>query len=236
MSDVKDLKLDERIRAEDALYAQMSHQGENKLLAIGFGVALFLHVAVLFIRFPDMTSLIPETKAENVVIVSKYVPPPPKVKKRQIIQQKLTRKVPIPDPTPDEPEPIREPEPEEDPEPIPDDVEFIIGVPEPPPPTGPLLAGVNNVSNPKLIEDTKLTPEYPELARVARVDGQVILQAIVRKDGTVGDISVIRVNRPNLGFEDSAIVAVMQWRYEPALQNGKPVEVYFTVVVDFSLH
>ncbi|TDI48627.1 MAG: energy transducer TonB [Acidobacteria bacterium] len=236
MSEIKDLKLDERIRAEDALYAQMSHPGENKLLAIGFGVALFLHVAVLFIPFPDMNSLIPEKKAENIVIVSKYRPPPPKVKKRQIIQQKLTRKVPIPDPTPDEPEPIREPEPEEDPEPIPDDVEFIIGVPEPPPPTGPLLAGVNNVSNPELIPGTKITPEYPELARVARVDGQVILQAIVRKDGSVGDISVIRVNRPGLGFEDSAILAVLQWRYEPALQNGKPVEVYFTVVVDFSLH
>ncbi len=236
MSEVRDLKLDERIRAEDALYVTMSHQGENKLLAIGFGVALFLHIAVLFIRFPDMNSLIPEKKTENIVIVSKYVPPPPKVQKRQIIQQKLTRKVPIPDPTPDEPEPIREPEPEEDPEPIPDDVEFIIGVPEPPPATGPLLAGVNNVSNPVLIESTKLTPEYPELARVARVDGQVILQAIVRKDGSVGDVSVIRVNRPNLGFEDSAIFAVLQWRYEPALQNGKPVEVYFTVVVDFSLH
>ncbi|NIM00634.1 MAG: TonB family protein [Acidobacteria bacterium] len=230
------LKLDERIRAEDELFRAMAHHGENKLLATGFVVALFLHVAVLFIHFPDMNSLIPEKKQENVIQVTKYVPPPPKVKKREIVQQKLTRKVPIPDPTPDEPEPIREPEPEEDPEPIPADVEFIIGVPEPPPPTGPLLAGVNNVSNPVLIESTKIEPEYPELARVARLEGQVILQAIVRKDGTVGDISVIRVNRPNLGFEDSAIAAVKQWRYEPALQNGKPVEVYFTVVVDFSLH
>jgi protein TonB len=234
MSD--ELKLDERIRAEDALYRTMAHRGENKLLGIGFGVALFLHVAVMFIRFPDMNSLIPEKKTEKLFVVSKYVPPPPKVKKRQIVQQKLTRKVPIPDPTPDEPEPIREPEPEDDPEPIPDDVEFIIGVPEAPPPTGPLLAGVNNVTNPVRIESSYVEPEYPELARVARVDGQVILQAIVRKDGSVGDASVIRVNRPNLGFEESAILAVQQWRYQAALQNGKPVEVYFTIVVDFSLH
>jgi protein TonB len=232
----ENLKLEERIKAEDALYHSMSHPGENKLLGIGFMIAVVLHVAVLFIHFPDMGGLVPEKKAENYIVVSKYVPPPPKVKKRQVIQQKLTRKVPIPDPTPDEPEPIREPEPEEEPEPIPDDVEFIIGVPEPPPPSGPVLAGVNNVSNPVLIESTKIDPEYPELARVARVDGQVILQAIVRKDGSVGDISVIRVNRPNLGFEESARSAVLQWRYEPALQNGKPVEVYFTVVVDFSLH
>jgi protein TonB len=233
---VEDLKLEERIKAEDALYQSMSHPGESKLLGIGFAVAVFLHVAVMFIHFPDMNTLIPDKKEENYIIVSKYVPPPPKVKQRQVVQQKLTRKVPIPDPTPDEPEPIREPEPEEDPEPIPDDVEFIIGVPEPPPPSGPVLAGVNNVSNPVLIESTKIDPEYPELARVARVDGQVILQAIVRKDGSVGDVSVIRVNRPNLGFEESAVKAVAQWRYEPALQNGKPVEVYFTVVVDFSLH
>jgi protein TonB len=236
MKDVKDLKLDERIRAEDALYASMSHQGENKLLGIGFGIAVLLHALVLIIHFPDMGSLIPDDKAENVVVVSKYVPPPPKVKQRQVIQQKLSRKVPIPDPTPDEPEPIREPEPEEDPMPVPDDVEFIIGVPEPPPATGPLLAGVNNVSNPIRIESSAVEPEYPELARVARVDGQVILQAIVRKDGSVGDVTVIRANRPNLGFEDNAIKAVSQWRYQPALQNGKPVEVYFTVVVDFSLH
>ncbi len=233
---IQNLSLDERIRAEDELIEALSRKGENRLLGIGFVVAVVLHIGVMFVRFPDMSTLLPEKKQQTYVVVSKYVPPPPKVKKRQVVQQKLTRKVPIPDPTPDEPEPIREPEPEEDPEPIPDDVEFIIGVPEPPPPSGPVLAGVNNVSNPVLIESTKVEPEYPELARVARVDGQVILQAIVKKDGSVGDISVIRVNRPNLGFETSAISAVIQWRYEPAMQNGKPVEVYFTVIVEFSLH
>ena len=100
----------------------------------------------------------------------------------------------------------------------------------------PLRAGVANVTNPVLIQGTRITPKYPELGRVARVDGQVILQAIIRKDGSVGDISVIRVNRPNLGFEEAAIAAVRQWRYEPARQDGKAVEVYFTLVIDFSLH
>ncbi len=100
----------------------------------------------------------------------------------------------------------------------------------------PLLAGVDNVSNPILIESSKVDPQYPELARVARVDGQVVLQAIVKEDGVVGDISVIRVNRPNLGFEDSAIDAVRRWLYMPALADCTPVDVYFTVVIDFSLH
>jgi len=109
---------------------------------------------------------------------------------------------------------------------------------EPPsrdPPPGPYLAGVNGVGNPVLIEESKVDPIYPEDARAKRADGQVILQAIVRTDGTLGKIDLIRVNRPNLGFEESAIQAVKQWRYKPALFDGKPVEVYFTVIIDFSL-
>ena len=64
----------------------------------------------------------------------------------------------------------------------------------------------------------------------------LILQAIITSDGSVGQIEVLRTNRPNMGFEDAAILAVTEWRYKPALQNGRPVEVYFTVFVDFKLH
>jgi protein TonB len=78
-------------------------------------------------------------------------------------------------------------------------------------------------------------PEYPELARVARIEGRVILQAIILKNGTVGEIEVLNCNRPNMGFEEAAIGAVRQWRYVPATQGGRPVDVYFTVRVDFDL-
>ncbi len=88
---------------------------------------------------------------------------------------------------------------------------------------------------PILIESTKIKPDYPELARVARIEGRVILQAIVLKDGSVGELEVLSCNRPNMGFEDSALAAVGQWRYEPAKQGTKPVDVYFTVRVDFEL-
>jgi len=195
-----------------------------------------LHLIVLVAHYPDFKDRVVPSKKQNVIVVKKYVPPPPKVQKKQIVRKKLTRKVPIPDPTPDEPEPIREPEPEIEPEPLPPDVEFLIGTPEPPPPSGPLLAGVGDVTNPVLIPETKIDPEYPELARVARLEGNVILQAIIHADGTVGEVQVLRSNRPNMGFEEAAIGAVQQWRYEPALQNGKPVEVYFTVFVEFKLH
>jgi TonB family protein len=99
----------------------------------------------------------------------------------------------------------------------------------------PLLAGVGDVTNPVLIPASKVGPVYPEDAKVERVEGIVILQAVVFHDGTVGDIELLRANRPNMGFEDAAIEAVRQWRYEPAIQDGVPVDVYFTIFIDFSL-
>jgi len=230
------LRLDEKMKAEDLLYSDMFHSRDRGIMGWALAVAIALHVIVLLINFPEMKRAVAPQKNENVIVVKKYVPPPPKVERKQVVKKKLTKKVPIPDPTPDEPEPIREPEPEIEPEPLPPDVEFLIGVPEPPPPSGPLLAGVGDVTNPVRIDESVVEPEYPELARVARLEGNVILQAIIRADGTVGDVEVLRTNRPNMGFEEAAIDAVRQWRYKPAMQNGKPVEVYFTVFVDFKLH
>jgi len=230
------LKLDDRMRAEDALYASLAHKDEGKIKVIAVIVAVVLHVAVLMAQLPEFKQALVPQKKDNFIVVRKYTPPPPKVERKQIVKKKLSRKVPIPDPTPDEPEPIREPEPDIEEEPIPPDVEFILGEPEPPPPSGPLIAGVGDVTNPVRIEETAVQPEYPELARVARLEGNVILQAIVNSDGSVGDVEVLRCNRPNLGFEEAAIEAVQQWRYKPALQNGKPVEVYFTIYVEFTLN
>jgi len=235
MSKGKALRLDDKVKAEDTLYASMLRTDDNKIISWALLVAVLIHAGVLLLRLPERKPVVPN-KQKNVIIVRKYVPPPPKVERKQIVQKKITKRVPIPDPTPDEPEPIREPEPIIIEQPPPPDKDFLIGVPEAPPPSGPLLAGVGDVTNPVLIQETKITPEYPELARVARLEGNVILQAIVHADGVVGDLEVLRVNRPNMGFEEAAITAVQQWMYQPATQNGKPVEVYFTVFVDFKLH
>jgi protein TonB len=99
----------------------------------------------------------------------------------------------------------------------------------------PLQAGIGGVSNPELILETRVQPKYPEIARKAKVAGRVILQAIVRQDGSVGDIQVLTSPGKSFGFDESAVEAVRQWRYKPGLQNGKPVDVYFTVVVEFTL-
>src|SRR5881628_2732026 len=88
----------------------------------------------------------------------------------------------------------------------------------------PLYAGIGGVTNPELIPKSKVKPTYPEIARKAKVSGQVILQAVVRKDGSVGDIQVLRSPGSKFGFDEAAIAAVKQWRYKPGLQNGKPVD------------
>lgn len=232
----KGLALEDKVKAENILYASMYDRSEWKIFTGAGVVAILLHVAVLFFHFPEIKATLQPAAEKKQVVVRKYTPPPPKVKQKQVVKKKITKKVPIPDPTPDEPEPIREPEPEIEEMVIPDDVEIMIGTPEPPPPSGPLLAGVGDVSNPILDEASKQTPEYPELARVARVEGNVILQAVVRADGSVGDMEVLRCNRPNMGFEEAAIEAVKNWSYKPATQNGRPVDVFFTVYVDFKLH
>jgi protein TonB len=101
--------------------------------------------------------------------------------------------------------------------------------------TEPLIAGSGGVTMPELIESSKIKPEFPEMARLARSNGRVILQAIIRRDGTVADAEVLQCKPPSLGFAEAAIEAVLQWRYKPALQGTTAVDVYMTVVVDFTL-
>ncbi len=195
---------------------------------------VLFHIVIFMVTFPEFKyDLTPVDRSRKVLTVRKYVPPPPKQQPKKKIEKKITKKIPIPDPTPDEPEPIIEPEPPPEPEPLPDDVDILLGDPEPPPVTGPLIPGIGGVSEPE--RTSMVEPDYPELARRARIEGKVILRAIIRKDGSVSDIEVLKEPAANLGFAAAAKNAVKQWRYRPATQNGRPVDVYFTVVVNFSL-
>jgi protein TonB len=51
----------------------------------------------------------------------------------------------------------------------------------------------------------------------------------------VGNVQILTSPGAALGFDEAAIEAIRQWRYKPALQDGKPVDVYMTVVIDFTL-
>ncbi|MCE2559594.1 MAG: energy transducer TonB [Acidobacteria bacterium] len=76
-------------------------------------------------------------------------------------------------------------------------------------------------------------PNYTEEARRARVQGVVILQAVVDAVGNVGYVKVLK-GLPE-GLTESAVQVVEQWRYEPATLNGEPVPVYINLTVNFSL-
>jgi protein TonB len=78
----------------------------------------------------------------------------------------------------------------------------------------------------------KVNPAYPPLARQARIQGQVVLQAEISKDGTIENLRLIS-GHPMLA--PAAIEAVKQWRYKPYMLNGEPVEVETTVMVNFTL-
>jgi protein TonB len=78
----------------------------------------------------------------------------------------------------------------------------------------------------------KVQPNYPPLARQARIQGQVVLQAEISKEGTIQNLQLIS-GHPMLA--PAAIEAVKQWRYKPYLLNGEPVAVDTQVVVNFTL-
>ena len=78
----------------------------------------------------------------------------------------------------------------------------------------------------------KVQPNYPPLARQARIQGNVVLQAEISKDGSIENLRLVS-GHPMLA--PAAIEAVKQWRYKPYFLNGEPVEVETQVTVIFSL-
>jgi len=75
-------------------------------------------------------------------------------------------------------------------------------------------------------------PVYPELARQTKISGTVRMHAIIGKDGAIKQLEAID-GHPLL--QQAALNAVSQWRYQPTLANGQPVEVDTTISVNFTL-
>src|SRR5499427_10547023 len=108
-----------------------------------------------------------------------------------------------------------------------------VGTAPPPPkpkPTGPIRVG-GNVQAARIVN--RVQPVYPPLARQTRISGTVRLHAIISKDGSIQQLEVLS-GHPLL--QQAALDAVRQWRYQPTLLNGEPVEVDTTIDVIFSLN
>jgi protein TonB len=87
------------------------------------------------------------------------------------------------------------------------------------------------VSAPTII--FRVEPTYSEEARKAKYQGVVVLSAIVRKDGTIEILKVVR--GLGLGLDENAIQALKQWKFRPGMRNGIPVDVALNIEVNFSL-
>src|SRR6516225_6059202 len=107
----------------------------------------------------------------------------------------------------------------------------ILLAPPPPPKAAVTRTRVGGaVQAAKLVN--RVQPVYPPLARQTRISGTVKLHAIIGKDGTVQQLQVVS-GHPLL--VQAALDAVKQWRYQPTLLNGEPVEVDTEIDVIFSL-
>jgi protein TonB len=106
--------------------------------------------------------------------------------------------------------------------------------PPPPPPPPPVAKGPVRIGGamkaPALVR--RVEPVYPPMALAAHLEGTVILEAIVDKDGAVQEVKVLRSQGM---FDKAAIAAVRQWRYSPLLLNGQPERFILTVVLTFGL-
>lgn len=216
---------------EFGAFAQENAEDKKRILWT-YGFVILIHFIVILINFPSFaTDINVEKKRPKVFVIQqvRFKPPPPK--QEQQIPKPKAKKVPIPDPTPDEPEPIRLPKQEEELD-IPDVDDLVIAIPEAPPAvdTGPIFV-TGDVQKPvKIIE---VQPQYTEIARKARIQGVVILQTIIDKEGNITDVKILKALP--MGLAEAAVSAVKQWKYEPATLNGKPVAVYFNLTVNFQL-
>jgi len=111
------------------------------------------------------------------------------------------------------------------------------GLPEapPPPPPSPVKRAPvrigGQIQPPQLVH--RVEPNYPSFAAKARLDGVVILEAIVDQDGNVTEVTVLRSATPLLDREAEA--AVRQWRYSPLVLNGIRERFVLTVTLSFRL-
>jgi TonB family protein len=91
----------------------------------------------------------------------------------------------------------------------------------------------NGVTLPRLVKEVK--PQYTSDAMRAKVQGTVLVECVVRPDGSVGDVQVVRSLDQTFGLDQEAIKAARQWRFQPGTRLGEPVPVLITIELTFTL-
>jgi protein TonB len=191
---------------------------QRRIVMRALAAALVLHAAILIARMPNWGPKpvrVDAPQSQSMKVQFLRPPQPPKAPPQP--PEPVKKKVPRPDPTPDEPEPIKAAPPPAPPS-------TSSAVPSPAQDMGPIRVSAGQ--GPGLIK--KVEPRYPDIARTARIEGDVVVDAVIRKDGTVSDVTVLRSTSKM--FEQACIEAVRQWRFTPG-----PQDVVLTVTVHFTL-
>ena len=199
--------------------------------------AMLFTLILIWVPMPRFSGIsFNKKKVEDRIQKRKVLKPPPEkpLDKVQKKQQKA-KKQPMPDLTPDEPEPIVEPEPPPEPE-LDMEANWEIGIPDAPPDTSDTIARVGQVGVEPPVFTKRVQPSYPDRAIKVKIQGYVILEAILRKDGAIEEIKVLRgLGKGKFGFEDEAIKALKQWEFLPGSVNNRPADVRMTLKIDFVL-
>ena len=212
-------------------------EDDRRSLRISIAAAIAVHLVLFLVHLPELASepkRIGTPKRVYLLQEVRFNPPPPAPQKQIPPKREKRKVIPVPDPTPDEPEPIRLEE-VDVPEIVPQDVVGEFGIPDQPPGLGrggvDAVAVAGDITPPIKIYHPQ--PQYTEEARRARVQGVVILEATINREGEVVDIRVLK-GLP-MGLDKSAVETTRTWRFKPATQNGEPVAVFFNLLVNFSL-
>jgi TonB family protein len=95
---------------------------------------------------------------------------------------------------------------------------------------GPFRPG-SGIEPPRLLREVKAA--YTDEARRRGITGDVVLEIVVRRDGSVGDVTIL--DGLGSGLDQRAVAAVKQWRFSPARRRGEAVDVVVEVAVEFTL-
>jgi protein TonB len=239
------------------IYACPQSEDDRKATRLAISLALTFHVLLFLIRFTGAPgSPLPANGSISLILPivknsgsgshgrAQTVP------QRNETPRKAHRAIPFPDPTPDDPEPLYESVPAQVPDVV-SEMGAALSVGEVTSPSsqgdaGPKSRGPigHDSSGPEAfvpgpgisdpIPILRPVPYYTEEARKARIEGIVLVECIVRKDGTVDTIRVIR--GLGHGLDESAVQTIStKWRFKPGTHNGQPVDVRAYVEVYFRL-
>lgn len=89
------------------------------------------------------------------------------------------------------------------------------------------------IVDPKVLKE--VTPKYTSEAMRAKIQGKVLLEVVIRKDGTVGDVKVVKSLDAATGLDQEAIKAAKQWMFQPATKQGQPVDYLATLELSFRI-